>query len=277
MLANQRKFDTITAMVSTVKRFLHYFFAKEGVYPPAGLPSMGWFLLMVTTFLSIYHGLKRTAQCGHEEVRRILRRDAVMLWILELVKITYRFLTGFATNLNTWLPLYFCSITLYAIVMSCSKHPFIQHIGDVFITTGGLCGGACFLLYPSTTLLLFPTLHYLSIHSFLYHGTMVYLGILLSRSGTVNLQRSDLKYYMAFTGFFCLLALVINHKLGLNMMFISAPMEGTILGPISWLLDQIYTPVLVLVQMTVPFLVVLHIKQKSGLLDRPSWYQPIAE
>ena len=77
--------------------------------------------------------------------------------------------------------------------------------------------------------------------------------------------------------FFCLLALVINHKLGLNMMFISAPMEGTILGPISWLLDQIYTPVLVLVQMTGPFLVVLHIKQKSGLLDRPSWYQPIAE
>ena len=103
MLANQRKFDTITAMVSTVKRFLHYFFAKEGVYPPAGLPSMGWFLLMVTTFLSIYHGLKRTAQCGHEEVRRILRRDAVMLWILELVKITYRFLTGFAANLNTWI------------------------------------------------------------------------------------------------------------------------------------------------------------------------------
>lgn len=238
---------------------------------------MGWFLLMVTTFLSIYQGLKRTATCGTHEVRRIIRRDAIMLWILELVKIAYRFLTGFASDLNTWLPLYFCSITLYAIVMSCSKHPLIQHIGDVFITTGGLCGGVCFLLYPSTSLMIFPTLHYLSIHSFLYHGTMVYLGILLSRSGTVHLKRSDLKYYTAFTGFFCLLALVINHRLGLNMMFISAPMEGTFLDPVSWLLDRIYTPVLVLVQMTLPFLAVLKIKKKSGLLDRPVWYPPIQE
>ncbi len=256
-----------------MKRFLRFFFAKEGVYPPAGLPSMGWFLLMVTTLVSVYHGLKRTVRLKEEEVRSVVKRDAWMLWILEIIKIIYRFLTGFAMNLNTWLPLYFCSITLYAVVASCSKNPLLRHIGDVFITTGGLCGGICFLFYPSSSLLLFPTLHYLSIHSFLYHGTMVYLGILLSRSGTVNLVRSDYKYYMAYTGFFCLLALIFNHMFGLNMMFLSQPMHGTFLDSLSWLLDRLYTPALVLVQMTLPFLAVMHIKERSGLLSRPARYQ----
>lgn len=249
-----------------------HFFADEGVYSPAGIPSVGYFTLMFSTFFCIATALNHTLQLSYEKIRHIIRWMTGILWTLEIIKICFRLHYGYEYNLNTWVPLYFCSITLFASLLSSIGKGIVQHIGDVFLCIGGLCGGICFLLYPATSLMSFPAWHFLSIHSFLYHGCMTYLGILLNRSGLVHLDWHDFKYYAFYVLFFCLIAQYLNQKTGSNLMFISNPLPGTMYNTVAKILGRFYTPAMIIIQMTVPFFVIMWFKNNTDLLNRPGWY-----
>lgn len=255
-----------------MEKLLEMFFADEGKYPAAGIPSAGYFILIITTFYFIYRGLNATLQWSYAKIRKLMLWLISILWILEIVKICFRFYYGYRDQLNTWVPLYYCSITLFAGILSCFTTGIFQHIGDVFISIGGLIGGICFLLYPTTSLASFPAFHFLSVHSFLYHGCMTYLGILLNRSGLVNLTWKDLKYYMLYVCFFCIVALILNQMTGSNLMFISQPLEGTMYYVAYKILGPLYTPCMILIQMTIPFIVIMWFKKHTALLTRPAWY-----
>ncbi|MDD6259074.1 MAG: YwaF family protein [Erysipelotrichaceae bacterium] len=264
-------------MSEILKIIFGRFLADEGIYPAAGIPSVGYLILMGTTFLGIYTALNHTLQWSYERIRKLVKRMILILWGLEIFKIGFRFYYGYQSQLNTWVPLYFCSITLFAGLLSVFGHGMARHIGDVFICVGGLIGGICFLLYPSSSLLLFPADHFLSIHSFLYHGCMTYLGILFNRSGLVKLEWKDMKYYAWYIGFFCVLALYLNIRTGSNLMFISHSFNGTLLDIVAKILGRLYTPALILIQMTVPFQVVMWFKHNTSLLTRPVWYDGIEQ
>lgn len=228
--------------------------------------------LIASTFFCIMTALNHTLQLSYEKIRRIIRWMVGVLWVLELIKIRYRFYYGYKENLNTWVPLYYCSITLFAGLLSAVGNGLIQHIGDVFLCAGGLCGGICFLIYPATSLMSFPAWHFLSVHSFLYHGCMTYLGILMNRSGLVTLNWRDFRYYVLYVLFFCLAALRLNQRTCSNLMFISNPLPGTMYNTVALLLGNFYTPAMILIQMTVPFFVILRFKKNTTLLNRPYWY-----
>ena len=259
-------------MKRVLTMFFSHFFADEGLYPAAGVPSAGYFILISTTFFCIITALNHTLQLSYEKIRRIIRWIVGVLWTLELIKIRYRFCYGNGENLNTWVPLYYCSITLFAGLLSALGHGVIQHVGDVFLCAGGLCGGICFLIYPATSLMSFPAWHFLSIHSFLYHGCMTYLGILLNRSGLVQLNWHDFGYYAFYVLFFCIIALRLNQRTGSNLMFISNPLPGTMYSTVALLLGELYTPAMILIQMTIPFMVIMWFKKNTNLLNRPAWY-----
>lgn len=263
-------------MMNLLQKFLSLFLADEGTYEPAGIPSVGYFILMFVTFFCIYKALKKTLAYSYTEIRKIIRRMITVLWGLEIFKIGYRFYYGYASDLGTWVPLYFCSITLFAGLLSSYATGVLQHIGDVFIAVGGLIGGICFLLYPSTSLLLFPAWHFLSIQSFLYHGSMTYLGILVNRSGLVELKKSDLKYYAGYVFVFCLLAQGLNLAFGSNLMFTNKPFEASILVIMEGM-GRFYTPFMFLVQMFVPFYVIMWFRKNTNLLTRPTWYPVLQE
>lgn len=253
------------------QKIFAYLFADPGVYAPAGLYSPGHFFLAGVTVFCIYEGLKHTVQKSYDEIRSLIRKMIVVLWCLEIIKIIFRIRTGNEADYDTWVPLYFCSITLYAGLASGFGSGWLQHIGDVFMASGGMIGGICFMLYPSSSLLIYPTFHFLSMHSFIYHGSMTFLGILMNRSGLVHLKMNELKYYAEYVGFFCMIALIMNLRFGCNLMFISKPF-GKLLEIIYKILGPLYTAVLIIVQMTVPYLVIMWFKKHTSLLTRPEWY-----
>lgn len=129
----------------------------------------------------------------------------------------------------------------------------------------------CFLIYPSTSLPMYPAFHFLSIHSFFFHGTMVYLGILINITNYVELKLSDAKYFAIIIAIMSILALIVNKISNGNLMFISHNFPGTPIEIIYNLTNGNiwYSFIMIVAQMTLPFYfsyyVIKMIKNNSGL------------
>lgn len=266
------RWDWRKLMMSILKKILSVFFCKEGQFAAGGLFSAGHFILLATTIFFIYKALNKTLQYSFQKIRGIIKKLVITMTIFELAKIAFHFIQGDMNELKDWVPLYFCSIFLYAGWLSVFAKGFLRHAGDVFLASGSLIGGICFLLYPSSSLLLYPSFHFLCFHSFLYHGVMVYIGVLMNRSGLVNLKKEDMHLYFWFTSLICILAWIINLRYGTNFMFISDTFHGTLLDIPYRVLGPFYTPVLILVQAIVPFRVIQWFRHHTSLLTRPAWY-----
>lgn len=260
-------------MKELLRKLLHMFLCAKGEFAAAGLFSAGHFVLLALTIYGIIVALNKTLQYTYPKIREIIKKQVVFLSALEVLKIYFNFRSGNSSELMSWVPLYFCTICIYAGWLSCFGRGFLQHLGDVFLATGSLIGGICFLLYPSSSILLYPAFHFLTLHSFLYHGTMVYIGILLNRSGLVQLSWKDMKEYAIYVVAFCMIALAFNLTSGTNFMFISDTFHGTLLDiPYNILGPAFYTPASIAVQATVPFMVIMWFKKHTALLTRPDWY-----
>ena len=193
-------------------------FARPGKFDPCGMFTKGHFELILITIVWIVIALKNTMNKTKEEVGRIIKRCTIIMWILEVIMITFKISTGEERNLNNYVPLYYCSLLLYAGVLSSFAKGKLKRVGDVFLATGGIIGGIVFMILPTTSLPAYPMLHIVSLHSFLYHGTMVYLGLLINITHYIELNASDIRYYATLVGIVCILAYIIN-KIPINNLF----------------------------------------------------------
>lgn len=190
----------------------------------------GHFILMGITLIAIIVALKKTENKNAKEVHNIIKKLTIIIWTLEIIKIIISVAQNSIYALNTYLPLYYCSILLYAGLMSSFGKGKIKRIGDVFLATGGIIGGIVFIIFPTTSLPTYPAFHFFSIHSFFFHGTMIYLGLLMNKTGYITIKLEDIKYFCGLVGTLCIIALFINEKYNMNFMFISqnfpiAPIE----------------------------------------------------
>ena len=237
------------------------FLAKPGEYEPCGMYTIGHLILLIITAVVILIALKFTKNKRNEEVRKIIKNITIFLWILEIIKIIFNLSVGNASNPNTYIPLYFCSVILYAGIFSGFCKNTLKHIGDVFLATGGMIAGLIFLMSPNTSLPNYPMFHYISIQSFILHGSMVYLGILLNITHYVDVKAKDIIYYASIMVVMSIIAYVFNLFFDSNLMFISKDFPGT---PISMLYNItggfLFTAIMVLLQATVPFYLVYFIK-----------------
>lgn len=232
------------------------FFAKAGEYEPCGIFTVQHFELIFITILGIIFALKNTVNKTKEEVKQIIKRCTIVMWILEVIMIIFKLCTGDVRNLNNYVPLYYCSLLLYAGLLSSFGKGKVKRMGDVFLATGGIIGGLVFIILPTTSLPAYPMLHMVSLHSFLFHGTMIYLGLLIDITKYIELQASDIKYFATLVGIVCVLASFINKKFGSNLMFISQNFPGMPIEIIYNATGKFYTLVMSLAQMTLPFYVV---------------------
>ena len=232
------------------------FFAKAGEYEPCGIFTVQHFELIFITILEIIFALKNTVNKTKEEVKQIIKRCTIVMWILEVIMIIFKLCTGDVRNLNNYVPLYYCSLLLYAGLLSSFGKGKVKRMGDVFLATGGIIGGLVFIILPTTSLPTYPMLHMVSLHSFLFHGTMIYLGLLIDITKYIELQASDIKYFATLVGIVCVLASFINKKFGSNLMFISHNFPGMPIEIIYNATGKFYTLVMSLAQMTLPFYVV---------------------
>ena len=215
------------------------FFSLPYAYPPAGLYTGAHFLLLGVTLTLVAAGLYAARHADEKTVRRIVRISVAVLWALEVCKILFVLLVTRSRNPNDFVPLYYCSLTLYAGLFSAVGRSFWRRLGDVFLATGGLVGGLSFLLCPNTSLPRYPAFHFISFHSFLLHGLMVFLALLLLLRMRLDLSLSDIRYPAGLVSVLCVVAYVFNAvydrvsgQTVANLMFVSKDFPGT---PIAFL------------------------------------------
>lgn len=229
------------------------FFAKPGKYEPCGLYTKGHLVLLIITVVLVSLAVTLTKTCDKTKIKKIIITSSIIIWILEIIKISVNICFGNSYNPNTYIPLYYCSILLYATLFSSFGKGKIKKCGDVFIETGGIIGGVVFLLFPTTSLPEYPAFHFFSVHSFLYHGIMVYLGIVLNKSEYQPLNVKDVGYNVILVGLVSIDAYILNVNLGSNLMFISRPLPNTPLTTIYNITGDLYGIFMFLIQAVLPF------------------------
>ena len=237
------------------------FFSAPNEYKPCGMFTIGHYIFLILTFIGIYLAVKYTDLNNKKLIKRNIIIVTAIIWILEIIKVIFNFKIGNGNNLNTYIPLYYCSILLYAGVFSSVGKGFIKKMGDVFLATGGIVGGILFLIFPTTSITMYPMFHYISIQSFIYHGAMLYLGIIINMSNYIEIKRKDIIYYSTLLFIICVLAFMVNVRYGSNLMFISNDFPGTPVGLIYKLTGKFFTPVASLIQIFMPFYAVLGLKK----------------
>ena len=108
-------------------------------------------------------------------------------------------------------------------------------------------------------------IHFISLHSFFFHGTMIYLGIIINKYKYIDLRLKDLLYYATLVGAICIIAYIVNVKSDSNLMFISKDFPGSPISGVYHATGKLFTPLMCLSQMTLPFLIMytlLKIKEK---------------
>ena len=234
--------------------------ANPGEYEPCGLFTIDHFKLIIITIIGIIIALKKTANKTKEEVKQIIKRCTIVIWILEAIKIAFKIKTGGIRNINNYVPLYYCSLLLYAGALASFSKGKFQRTGDVFLAVGGIAGGLIFIIMPTTSLPTYPMFHIVSLYSFLFHGIMLYLGILVNVTNYITLQASDIKYYASLVGIVCVLAYIMNSIFDSNLMFISKNFPGTPIEKIYRVTGPFFTIVISIAQMTLPFYTIYGLK-----------------
>ena len=190
-------------------------FAQEDV---AGMFSL-WHLAFILIFIGLLAvALFCCRNATSAQVKKIIFYSAIAVTVAEIVKITLRAAKG--GRPDTWLPLYYCSLFLYAVWLSMSKKDYISRMGYSYITMGGILAACLFTLYPSTSLALYPALHPASLHSLLYHWIMAFVGILILWKKQFVPKASDSLLYFILVISACIAGYFINEWLGSNCMFL---------------------------------------------------------
>lgn len=236
------------------------FFAGPGKYSPCGMFSIGHLILFILTIIAVILLIVYTKNSSKETVTKIIKRSTIVLWILEVIKIIFNFAVGNGKNPNNYIPLYYCSLILYAGMLSGFAKGKLKKVGDIFIATGSIIGGAFFLCCPNTSLTMYPMFHYISIQSFVFHGTMLYLGILVNITKYVDLNIKDIQYYGALIMVISLISYIVNNILESNFMFISKNFPNTPVEIVYNHTGKLFTFVMVLIQTIGPFYVVYFVK-----------------
>lgn len=236
-------------------------FARLGEYEPCGMFTEEHFGLMFATVLGIIIAFKNTVKKTKNEVEQIIKKCTIAMWIFEIIIIIFKLSTGDPQNVNNYVPLYYCSLLLYAGVLSSFAKGTLKKVGDVFLATGSIIGGMVFIIMPTTSLPSYPVLHIVSLQSFLFHGIMVYLGILINCTHYVVLEKTDIKYYASLVGVVCVIAYIINNICDSNLMFISQNFPGTPIELIYNFTGPFFTIVTSVLQMTLPFYIVFGINK----------------
>lgn len=185
-----------------------------------GIFSMTHFIVIAIFFVSLIIAVYYSLRMSQKQVKKSLLIIAIIITVLEIIKICIRIYKK--DTLDSWIPFYFCSLFIYAIWFSFSKNEFIRNCGYSFMVFGGIFASISFIIYPSTSLMLYPVWHPGSLHSILYHWLLLYCGLMIVIKLYVP-KASHFFNYLVLTSLSCVLAIFINHFLGTNMMFLSNP------------------------------------------------------
>ncbi len=217
---------------------------KESQIP--GIFSWEHFLFIGIFILLVGAGLYLCRGITEKQMKKLLFWIAVAVSVAEAVKITLRVVKGWEAD--TWVPLYYCSLFLYASWMCRSRVEWLSRMGYAYITMGGILAACLFTLYPSTSLALYPAWHPSSLHSLFYHAVMAFVGLLVLTKKFYVPRAKDAILYGAFILTACVFGYFINEWVGSNCMFLHDAFKLPLLGDLLIYSHPLYILVVVLAQ-----------------------------
>ena len=69
-------------------------FANPGEYEPCGLFTIDHFKLIIITIIGIIIALKKTVNKSKEEIKQIIKKCTIVIWIWEIIIIAFKLKTG---------------------------------------------------------------------------------------------------------------------------------------------------------------------------------------
>ena len=197
------------------KPFFYDHFTPEDI---CGMFTPGHFLSIAAFFGSLGLALWLSRRMDSKAVHKVHIAVAVGVAVMEVIKISLRVYKG--QGPDDWMPLYFCSLFLFAVWLALAKPKALRTTGYAFMTMGGIAAAVFFIFYPTTSLNMFPIWHPASIHSFVYHWIMCYMGVLVLMKGVYAPRALHGLHYGAFVLAACFAAYFFNEWLGSNCMFL---------------------------------------------------------
>lgn len=197
------------------RQFFYDHFTPEDI---CGMFTPGHFLSILLFFGTLGLALWLSRQMDKATAHKVHILVAVCVTVMEIIKISLRVYKG--QGPDDWMPLYFCSLFLFAVWLALAKPRPLQTTGYAFMTMGGIAASVFFIFYPTTSLNMYPIWHPASIHSFVYHWIMYYLGLLVLIKGSYAPRAAHATHYGVFIFTACFAAYFFNEWLGCNCMFL---------------------------------------------------------
>lgn len=190
--------------------FLSKFFCKENEYEPVGMFSVGHIVTLIIFLLIVAFCAYKCRKIGKDKAIFLAKIIAIVVTVLEIIKITIAFINGEGDKLDHWVPLYFCSMFIYAAWLAGYAKGKIADLGRAFVGTGGIIAGLSFLIFPTTSFTMYPLFHYFCMYSMVYHSLMVFLGITYLLNGVVKIDKKSFIDYVIFCSVLNILAIIVN-------------------------------------------------------------------
>lgn len=169
---------------------LNNFFTHRDFLPPAQqLPGTLFTPLHIgfaaVCALLVALGCRYFSRKG-ETTRRVMYGAVwAVVTVLELVKILWETCAGAVVAVN-WvgiLPLYPCSIFMYAMPFAVWGRGLVRRAAQGYVCTLGLLGGLINFVYPANILGTYSCISFAGMHTFVYHGTIVLCALTMLLSG----------------------------------------------------------------------------------------------
>lgn len=163
---------------------------------------------------------------GSERQRNMRKIFAVLLAVSEVVKDLILYFTGFWHA--EYLPFHMCGLAIFVLLADA----FLEHqkLTGQMIAYAFMPGAAAALLFCNWTE--YPFLNFMNIHSFVFHGWIVFYLVMRYRNGEIQ---PDYKGLWKTVGIVFLLIIPLfcfNKRFETNFMFLNEASEGSPLIPI---------------------------------------------
>lgn len=209
-------------------------FSEYGYGPIRGLFSIDHLIFTVLGIIAIIILLILSKNKTRVQIDKYIKNIFITVIVLEVLKIIWNFCVRTNLELINWVPLYFCSIFIYASGMYSYGKGMIKKIGLFLISYGQIIGGLVFLLFPASSVGIQPLCHILTIHSWVYHVLTGYVGIILIIKNLEIFKFSDIKIYGPTILGIELFVYLFNIIFDTNMMFINEP---GVIEPLNYILN----------------------------------------
>lgn len=164
-------------------------------------------------FCAVFRKKIRSMASPEPYFRHILFSCGVLLALMELYKQAFLYVIEFHGHFDWWyFPFQLCSIPMYI----CLAAPLLHsektlRRAATFLQDFGLLGGIMALAVPPGLMHPYWTM---TLHGFLWHFTLLFLGLLSCMSGIAGHERRDYMDILPFFFLCCVMACVINIAAG---------------------------------------------------------------